>query len=46
MSRGYCRKLTVILANGDFKERGEECQKMIFKENDKVLVRNFTHTLE
>ena len=45
-SRGYCRKLTVILDNGDIKERGEECQKMNFKKNGIVSVNNFTYTLK
>ena len=45
-SRGYCRKLTVILYNGDIRERGEACQKMNFKANNKVSVGNFTYTLK
>jgi len=45
-SRGYCRKLTIILGNGDIKERGEACQKLNFKENGKVSVGNFTYTLK
>jgi len=34
-SRDYCRRLMVILGNGDIKERGEACEKLNFKANNK-----------
>ena len=45
-TRGYCRKLTIILGNGNIRERGEACQKMNFKGNGKVEINNFIYTLK
>ena len=45
-TRGYCRKLTIILGNGNIRERGEACQKMNFKGNGKVEVGNRIYTLK
>ena len=45
-TRGYCRKLTVILGNGNIRERGEACQKMNFRGNGKVEINNLIYTLK
>ena len=45
-ARGYCRKLTIILGDGKIVERGEECQKVNFKENGKVEMNNRIYTLK
>jgi len=45
-SRGYCRKMTIILPSGKILEEGEACQKMIFKENGKVEMNNRIYTLK
>ena len=45
-TRGYCRKLTIILGNGNIRERGEACQKMKFRGNGKVEINNLIYTLK
>ena len=45
-SRGYCRKMTIILSNGKIIEEGEACQKFVFLGNGKVEAYGGIYTLK
>ena len=45
-SRGYCRKMTIILSSGKIIEEGEACQKFVLLGNGKVEAYGGIYTLK
>ena len=45
-ARGYCREMTIILANGKIRERPNACQKFEFLENGKVSIAGWLANLK
>ena len=45
-ARGYCREMSIILANGRIRERPYECQKFEFLANGKVSIAGWVANLK
>ena len=45
-SKGYCRKMTIILPSGKIVEEGEACQKFVLLGNGKVEAYGGIYTLK